>query len=46
MNITTLRLFSGLITILGESFVYAHGGAVTDVRLFEAEDARTEVVMT
>ncbi len=47
MNITTLRLFSGLITILGQSLVYAHGGAATDVRLLEAEDlARTEVDMT
>lgn len=26
MNITTLRLFSALITILGQSLVYAHGG--------------------
>ena len=26
MNITTLRLFSVLITILGQSFVHAHGG--------------------
>ncbi len=27
MNITRLCLFSALITILGQSFVYAHGGA-------------------
>lgn len=31
MNIRTLRLFSVLITILGQSFVYAHGGVAIEV---------------
>lgn len=31
MNITTLRSFSVLITILGQSFVYAHGGAAIEL---------------